>query len=124
MKAQLLVTRETFAFSSLAVLVRLDLRQSALESQGFFPDARAARVLREVHPVEGVPPCKSRTKRVGTVPVRESGLVMKPRGMIHRLLPDFLRVRTFCFFLRQALFFSFYLTDVGVFCNHFRPPAD
>ena len=57
------------------------------------------------------------------VPVKESGLIMKLRGMILEFLLDSLRLNPFCFFLRRTLFFSFYLTGVGVFCNHHRPPA-
>ena len=86
--------------------------------------ARAARVLREVHPVRGVPHCKSRTNRVGTVPVKKCGLVMKLRGVIHQLFPDCPRLSPLCFFLRRTLFFSFYLTGIGVFCMHLRPTAD
>ena len=86
--------------------------------------ARAARVLREVHPVGRLAHCKSRTNRVGTVLVKECGLVMKPRGVIQQLFPDFLRVNPLCIFLRRTLFFSFYLTGIGVFCMHLRPTAD
>ena len=77
--------------------------------------ARAARVLREVHPAGRVHPQNSRAKRVGMVPVKDYGLVMKLRGMIRKLLPNSLRLNPFCFFLRPTHFFSFHLTGAWSF---------
>jgi len=39
--------------------------------------------------------------------VKESGLIMKLRGMIRKLLSFFLRANRFCFIVRRHLFFFF-----------------
>jgi hypothetical protein len=87
-------------------------------------DARAARIMRELHPPRARSRCESCAKPLGMILVEDCGLVMKLRGMIRRLLLDFLRLKPLCFFLRRTLFLCFYLTGVGVFCNHLVPTAD
>ena len=48
---------------------------------------------------------------------------MKLRGMMSEFPLDSLRLNPFCFFCARNSFFAFYLTGVGVFCNHHRPPV-
>jgi len=64
-----------------------------------------------------------RKKRVGMVHDKDCGLIMKPRGMMGKfpLNPQWLN--RFYLFLPRISFFAFYLTGVGVFCNHHRPPV-
>jgi hypothetical protein len=50
-------------------------------------DARAARVLRVVHPRRAAADAKYRTKPLGMVRVKQSGLIMKSRGMRYELPP-------------------------------------
>jgi hypothetical protein len=65
---------------------------------------------------------KSRANRVGMVPVKEFGSIMKLRGMISKLPLESPGAKASSFFCIYDSFFSFYLTGVGVFCNHHRPP--
>jgi hypothetical protein len=81
--------------------------QNALEGQEFLLDARAARIMRELHP-----PCasscrKNRAKPIGMVHVKDSGLVMKLRGMMLNFVPEPLRPRSLCFILCRRFFFPF-----------------
>jgi hypothetical protein len=86
-------------------------------------NARVARVLREPHPWIAAAPAEYPTKVLGMVLVKQSGLVMKLRGMILELRPEVPRLNPFYFFRDSSAFFSFHLTGVGVFCNHHRLPA-
>jgi hypothetical protein len=62
-------------------------------------------------------------KPIGMVLVKESGLIMKLRGMMLESRPGDLHLMPCCIFLGPATFFAFYLTGAEVLCNHHRPPA-
>jgi hypothetical protein len=54
---------------------------------------------------------------------KESGLVMKLRGMRLEGTPEIPGPTLFRFLLSPTAFFSFHLKEVGVSCNHHRLPA-
>jgi hypothetical protein len=66
---------------------------------------------------------KCRINRVGMIPVKDYGLIMKLRGMISKFPLQSPGPIALVFFSVLASFFSFYLTRVGFFCNHHRPPV-
>jgi hypothetical protein len=63
--------------------------------------------LREAHPRAAGPFVECRGNRAGMVLVKKSGLIMKLRGMIRKLLSFFLRANRFCFIVCRNLFFFF-----------------
>ena len=70
-------------------------------------DARAARIMRELHPPRARNRCESCAKPLGMILVEDCGLVMKLRGMIISFVPEPLRPRSLCFFLCRKYFFPF-----------------
>jgi hypothetical protein len=69
--------------------------------------ARAARIMRELHPPAARNCCKTRAKPLGMVLVRQSGFDMKLRGIIFKSVPELLCPRSGCSFLFRTLFFPF-----------------
>jgi len=75
--------------------------------RGFFRDARAARIMRELHPPRARSCRESCAKPLGMVLVNQSGLIMKLRGMNLRLRPEIPRRTPGCVFGDPAAFFLF-----------------
>ena len=69
--------------------------------------ARAARIMRELHPPAARNCRKTRAKPLGMVLVKQSGLDMKLRGIILKSVPEVLCPRSGCSFLFRTLFFPF-----------------
>jgi hypothetical protein len=68
-----------------------DLQQGRVsESLALWGCARAARIPREVHPGPAAQSAKFGANCVGTVPVKESGLIMKRRGVLQEIFPGLL----------------------------------